>query len=70
MGWRKDRNDYQIGLISGVLYMGAAGLAAAGFVGTCAYVYHLSMSDKIHSYEEKIEELEQKVNDCNKNPTP
>jgi hypothetical protein len=67
MGWLKDRNDYQIGLISGVIYMSVAGLAAAGFIGSCTYVYHLSMHDRIQGYEQKIEELEQKVKDCDKN---
>ena len=62
-GLRK-RNDFESGMAAGVLYTSAAGLALLGFLGTCAYVYHIDTQNKMQKYEQKIEELERKIEKC------
>ena len=58
------RNEFNNGFLAGIIYTSAASLALLGFMGTFAYVYHLNTEKKMDKYEERIEELEKKVEKC------
>ncbi|MEK6939344.1 MAG: hypothetical protein AABX31_01320 [Nanoarchaeota archaeon] len=55
------RDDFYTGVKVGVLYTSAAGLALLGFLGACAYVYHLETQTKIKQCQERVEQLEDKI---------
>mgnify|MGYP001566320682 CR=1 FL=1 len=61
------RNEFNNGFLAGIIYTSAASLAILGFMGTFAYVYHLNTEKKMDKYEERIEELEKKVEKCCEN---
>jgi hypothetical protein len=67
MGWYRKRNEFENGLLAGIIYTGSFGLAVLGFLGAHAYVYHLGVENKIEKYGERIEELEKKVEKCYEN---
>ena len=64
MSWLRKRDDFQNGMVAGVVYTSAAGLVLLGFLGTCAYVYHIDTKNQMQKYEQKIEELERKIEKC------
>ena len=64
MSWYRKRDNFEDGFLGGALYTGAAGLVLMGFLGTGAYVYHVDKQNQIRKYEQKIEELERKIEKC------
>ena len=62
---KKERNEYQIGILVGTIFTGISGLALMGFLGAWGSTYYIGQKNLIKEQEEKISELEKRLEEKN-----